>query len=347
MRTLDMVECASQPWQVPDEVGGLRVAMLGAGRMARLHLATLRDMAGVKLVGVCNRTHATGEALARDFKIERCFQDPAQMISEAKPDAIFVAVSHAATMEMSGLVLRSGIPCLLEKPAGYSPAETRQLADLAREHKCLNMVGLNRRFYSVIHQGLLAVLHQGPISGILVEAHEPILDYRSRRDFDGWLYDNWIVANTIHAIDLLRMIGGEVTGIRGFGKRIHEPRGDSFSAALQFESGLLGTFVSHWNSARGFGLKIYGHGVTAELWPLEQGFVSYDTGRRIKLKPDWSDTGFKAGFYAQNAAFLQAVCDRSAAPFPASDLEDNVKSMLLVEQIVAATNCSAETIAAI
>jgi predicted dehydrogenase len=290
-------------------------------------------MPGVRLAGICNRASASGEQLAEEFGIERTYRDAEVRLKESAPDAVFIAVSHTATFEVTASVLRSGIPCLIEKPAGYTLEETAYLASRADTYKCLNMVGLNRRFYSTINQALLAVLHQGPVRGVLVEAHEPILEYRSRQDFEDFVYDNWLIANTIHAIDLLRMAGGDVARVQGFGRRINEPLGDSFSLCAEFADGTLGTFVSHWNSARGFGLKIFGEGVVAELWPLEEGFVRYDTGRRIKLRPDWADTQFKPGLYAQNAAFLQAVCDRLEAPFPATSLCDNLKTMQLVEKI--------------
>ena len=342
MRDLDMARGRDAPWRLPPEVAQLRVAVVGAGKMARLHLDVLRSVSGVSVVGLCNRTRATGEKLAGEYGVERWFPSAGQMLEEANPDAVIVAVAHASTAEMASLVLAASIPCLIEKPAGYSSDETHQLAELAGENNCLNVVGLNRRYYSTIQQALLEVVHHGPITGILVEAHEAIADYRSRQTFEPWLYDNWIVANTIHAIDLLRMIGGEPSEVSGFRQRLAEARGDNFSTSMRFESGMVGSFVSHWNSARGFGLKIFGHGVTAELFPLEEGFISYDTGRRIKLTPTWSDLAFKPGIYAQDTAFLQALCDRRDAPaYPASDLKDHLKTMRLLEQIAPAESATA------
>jgi predicted dehydrogenase len=341
MRGPDITSGRDAPWRLPPEVAQLRVAMLGAGKMARVHLDVLRSISGVSVVGLCNRTKATGEKLASEYEIERWFPSADQMLEEAKPDAVIIAVGHASTTEMASLVLAAGIPCLIEKPAGYSAAETQQLVELAAEKNCLNVVGLNRRYYSTIQQALLEVIHQGPITGILVEAHEAIADYRSRQTFEPWLYDNWVVANTIHAIDLLRMIGGELSEVSGFRQSRAEPRGDNFSTSMRFESGMVGTFVSHWNSARGFGLKIFGQGVTAELFPLEEGFISFDTGRRIKLTPTWSDLAFKPGIYAQDTAFLQALCDRRVAPaYPASDLKDHLKTMRLLEQIAPAESAT-------
>ena len=328
-----MVSSQGYTWRVAPELPELRIAIVGAGKMARLHLQTLKAMPGVRLVGICNRSSMAGQSLVREFGIDGVYQNLTRMLEETAPDAVFVAVSHAANFEVASILLETGIPCLLEKPAGYSSEETNLLADMAEAHGSLNIVGVNRRFYSVINQALLAILQQGPVRGILVEAHEPLLEYRSRQQFDDWLYNSWMKANTIHAIDLLRMIGGDVVRVQALQRSIDEPFGDNFSAAIEFESGMLGTFIAHWNSARGFGLKIFGEGVTAELWPLEQGFILYDTGHRIKLRPDWADTHFKPGLYAQNAAFLQAVCDRIPIPYPASDLQDQVKTMQLIEQI--------------
>jgi hypothetical protein len=80
-------------------------------------------------------------------------------------------------------------------------------------------------------------------------------------------------------------------------------------------------------------MKIFGDGIVAELYPLEGGFLRYASGRVIKLRPDQADTQFKAGLYAQNAAFLQSVCDGVKSLFPASDLKDNLKTMGLIDQI--------------
>ncbi len=329
----NLVSCQDARWRVPADRGELRVAMLGAGKMARLHFDTLKVMGGVRLVGLCSRTKATADALAAEYGIERVFQEPSRMLEESEPDAVFVAVSHEVTLETCSLVARSGIPCMLEKPVGYTADEVRGLADLAAASGCLTLVGVNRRYFSVVNEALFAVLQQGPIRGVFVEANEPILDYRSRQQFDEWLYDRWMIANSIHGIDLLRMIGGDVAGVHAVKRSVHEPSGDSFSASVEFEDGALGTFVAHWNSSRAFGLKIYGCGVTAELLPLDQGFLTYDTGRRVKLRPSWADTEFRPGLYAQNAAFLQAVCESAPPPFPASDVRDNVKTMSLIEQL--------------
>jgi predicted dehydrogenase len=324
-------------WRVPDETGELRVAVLGAGKMARFHLEALRTMPGVRLAAICNPTSPAGAELAAHFGIESVHRSTDAMLRDAHVDAAIVAVSHAATYDVTARLLAAGVPCLIEKPAGFSSEQTAKLAESAAIMSCPTLVGLNRRFCSTIQQALLTVLQCGPVSGVAIEAHEPIVQQRASGQFAGWLYDDWMMANSIHAIDLFRMICGEPDAVHAVRHARHEPNGDSFSASMAFENGALGSFSAHWHSPKGYALRIFGDGVTAEFVTLERGSIRYDNGRRVELRPDGADIHFKSGVYWQDAAFLQAVCDRAAAPFPASDLADNVRTMRLVEQIAGRT----------
>lgn len=315
------------------DLENVRVAILGAGKMADMHLKVLHKIKGVHIVGICNRSSDGARRLAEAYQIPRTFNDPLRMIDETFPDAVIVAVSHSSTVEIASLVLAKGIPCLIEKPAGFSSAETQKLASLADRNRCYNMVALNRRFYSVINQAYLAVLHCGPIKGILIESHERIQKMRDRLQFDSWIYDEWMTANTIHSIDLLRMLGGEIFSVHSKSRSVNESLGDNFVASIEFKSGILGTFVSHWNSEGGSSLKIFGSGVVAELAPLEKGFLNYSNGRRIKLHSDEADSMFKPGLFNQAITFLEDVAYKRKSSFPASDLQDNFKTMLLVEEI--------------
>lgn len=320
----------------PDSKKGfenLRVAIIGAGKMSALHLDTLKYFEGVRLVGICSRSQNGAASLAEKYGIEQTFNGPVEMIETAAPDAVVIAVSHHATVDIASLVLEGRIPCLIEKPAGYSVEETEKLATLADKNSCYNMVALNRRYYSVIDQAMLSVLHYGEIKGIHIEAHEPIQKYRDRQQFESWLYDSWLTANTIHMIDLFRMIGGDVAHVERFSRSRSEKFGDSFAAAIEFKNGILGTFSSHWNSAVGASLKIFGDGVIADLSPLEAGFLTFHCGHRIKLSPDWEDRTFKPGLFGQMKAFLFDVSEKRSSSFPASDLRDNVGTMRLLEII--------------
>jgi len=86
-------EWTNQRWHIPPDVGELRVAVAGAGKMARQHLEVCRSIKGVRLVGIANRSSNSAQELAGLFEIEKVFQDLGQMLDESRPDAVIVTVA--------------------------------------------------------------------------------------------------------------------------------------------------------------------------------------------------------------------------------------------------------------
>lgn len=312
----------------------VRVALIGAGRIADKHLDTLAAMDNVRIVGICNRGSSDLTPLAQKYAIEQTFSDWQRMLDTVRADAVLVLVSHFQTVTVTAECLQRGLPCLIEKPAGFTSAETAYLADLADANGCLNMVAVNRRYYSAINAALEAVQLCGPVMGVSIDAPEAINKIRATSRHGSELIDRWLVANTIHAIDLLRHIGGDTQEVHAMHHAWRETHGDSFSASLRFVSGALGTFTSHWQSpSTGWKLIIYGDGVLASLAPFERGELRYSDGKVKPIPAAPLDTQFKPGFYAQNRAFIDAVAYHEPLAHPVSDLRDAVKTMRLIEQL--------------
>jgi predicted dehydrogenase len=322
----------------PKQNGGplppVRVAVAGAGRFAHQHLKALASLDNVSLVGISNRGTSDIAPVAREYGVTATFTDYEQMLDTTKPDAVFVVVSHFETVRVASGCLERGIPCLVEKPAGFTSAETAGLARLAFDHRCLNMVGVNRRYFSILHNALTIVLQHGPLFGIVIEAPESIHRRRARPVHDPRLYDLWMVADTIHGIDLFRCLGGEVTEIQTLKQCWTERNGDSFTAILRLSRGCLGTFIAHYHSGGEWSATLYGDGlrVTISLDGLK-GQVYFDTGKSFPLPVDAADLNYKPGLYAQDRAFIHALASGEGLGYPASDLNDAAKTMRLIEEI--------------
>ena len=312
----------------------VRVAILGAGRIAEKHLDTLAALDNVQIVGICNRGNSDLAPFAQKYNIQHTFSDWQKMLDEVQPDAAFVLVSHFQTVTVAAECLRRRIPSLIEKPAGFTSAETTHLADLAEENNCLNMVAVNRRYFSVVNNALHAVQLHGPVMGVSIEAPERIQHVRENSRHGKELIDHWLIANTIHAIDLFRHVGGDIAEVHAIHHAWREPHADSFSATLCYESGALGTFMAHWQSpSMGWRLTMYGDGVLAVLNPFEKGELRYMEGGAQPIPVAAVDTLFKPGFYEQSRAFIDAVAYGEKLAPPASDLRDAAKTMRLIEQI--------------
>jgi predicted dehydrogenase len=308
----------------------IKVCFIGAGKMAEIHLASLSQIKDVKLVGITSQSGISGQKLATTFQIKGSYTDYDKMIVECNPDVIFVAVNHNVAFKIYKKVLSYGIPTFLEKPAGYSSSECLTLIDVALKNKTPSFVGVNRRYYSTISQGLFAIRKSSDIKSFHLVINEAIFNYRSRLQYDKELYDNWPIANSIHAIDLLRMICGEVKNITVINKSEYDV--PCISALLEFQNGISGTVNSVFNSPGGHQLTLFGSGVCVEYPTLESGRISYFPNRKINITPNKLDVIFKPGIHLQNLNFLTSVLNNFRT-FPSSDLIDHLKSIELVEKL--------------
>jgi predicted dehydrogenase len=316
----------------------LKVGVIGAGFFAEKHLEVLTALEDVEVAALCSSGHPRIHALAERFKVERAYTDLERMFDEVSPDAVFVLVNVTRMVEVASACLKRRVPTLLEKPPGLSAAEARGLRDLAAAHECLNMLGLNRRFYSVMRHAREAIMEVGPLVSVLVEAPERLWEYKTgahpQEVVKGLLF-----ANGIHSIDLLRYFGGEVKKVHAFSGRWEEEQKNSFGALMRFESGAMGQYIANWMSPGGWSVTLYGMNRRVLLKPLERGVLIGRSGAETPLPVDEVDTLFKPGLYAQDRYFLDCVREGRKVSYPAADLADAVKTMELIEAI-AGGDCS-------
>ena len=315
----------------------VKLGIIGAGNIAVQHLLALRAVPGAKVVGITSRTRNRADALAAQFGISHVFDDPDSLVATTRPDALLILVSASNIHPAARAALGYGAPLFIEKPAGLAPSETAELAQLAQARGVRTMVGYNRRYYSIFHEGLEIIRRHGPLMAVMVEGHERIAAVRASAKHPDGVLAAWLYANGTHTVDLLRFFGGEVTRLHCMTHRYREPLGDQFAAIMEFESGGMGEYSSHWLSPGGWRVSLYGHGVTVEFKPLESGRWTDAAGNIHDIVPSAEDQRLKPGFAAQMRAFCALA--RGAAPgWPMQDLEGAHRTMRLAGQMAAAAS---------
>ncbi|MBU1039590.1 MAG: Gfo/Idh/MocA family oxidoreductase [Proteobacteria bacterium] len=312
----------------------LRVGLIGAGLIARQHLTAMSRVPELVAVGISSRTRAKAEALAGEFGLAHVCDSPEELVRDARPDALMVLVSPQAMAQMAAQCLDFGLPLFLEKPVGLSVAEAEEAARVAGQKGVPNMVGFNRRHYSIFRLGLAKVLERGRLLSVLVEGSERMAVARATGRFTDEVLRAWIFANATHPIDLLRHFGGEPEEVCAFATSLHEPLGDQFVAALRFPGGVLGSFTGNWHSPGGWGVVLKGEGVTAEFRPLETCRLTYADGSTETLEPDADDLAVKPGFTGQLRAFAALARTGVLAP-PSLDLVGALATMRLAGRLIA------------
>lgn len=121
----------------------MRVSIIGMGAMGRNHYRVLSSLADVRVVAVCDSVGDPGVP-------EPLFREVTQLLDEAQPDAVVVAVPTTEHLKVASQVIRRRIPLLIEKPVASTPEEAEELIALAAGHDARVAVGHVERFNPVV-----------------------------------------------------------------------------------------------------------------------------------------------------------------------------------------------------
>ena len=311
-------------------MSSIKIGIIGAGNITKEHLNVIRAIDKVEVAGITSRTISKAKLLAFEYNIEGVYDNLDALIENLDFDALMVLVSADQIFEVTKKIIPLQIPVFLEKPPGLVPEQTKTLLKLADKYGTKNMVGYNRRYYSIFHKGLDLINNNGGLLGICVEGHERFWKI-VERGISNKIQENWIYCNSTHTIDLLHFFGGEIKSISSLSKSIKEKNGDQFVASMEFESGTLGTYVSHWFSPGGWTVTLYSRGITVKFKPLEKG-VWIDTDfTEYEILPDKVDLKYKPGFYRQMKSFVKMVRN-GRLETPGMNLEHALKTMELAKE---------------
>ena len=110
----------------------MRAAVIGAGFIARQHLACLRALPGVQTVGVCDLSPSLAESAAERFGIAEWYTNHRRMLDEARPDVVHIATPPGSHYALAIDSLEAGAHVIVEKPATVRYEELTHLIELAR-----------------------------------------------------------------------------------------------------------------------------------------------------------------------------------------------------------------------
>jgi myo-inositol 2-dehydrogenase/D-chiro-inositol 1-dehydrogenase len=106
-----------------------QVALVGAGRMGRMHLRALRDHPDVRVCGVVEASSAARQALLGEGLLVVGTID--ELLEQVRPDGVIVATPTVTHVDVVRDLLERRLPVLCEKPCGVDARETSELATRA------------------------------------------------------------------------------------------------------------------------------------------------------------------------------------------------------------------------
>ncbi len=209
----------------------IKIAVIGVGRMGKLHCRVLSELPQAQLVCVVDRDLQAAQAVAAQYHCQ-ALESPAQAAAIA--DAAIVAVPTVGHIQAALPFVQAGKPVLIEKPIAKSSAEAQQLLDLAAKTGSTVQVGHTERFNPAVE-----ALGRYAITPKFIEATR-ISPFTFRSADVGVVLDMMI-----HDIDLvLTMAHGDPVSIEAVGVNVIGVHEDIANARLVFANGCVANLTA-------------------------------------------------------------------------------------------------------
>jgi predicted dehydrogenase len=125
----------------------LRVAVLGAGRWARLaHIPGWQRDPRAEVVVLCDPVADRARDMANHFAIQASSTDWQTVISRADVDVVDICTPSATHFELAWTALEAGKHVLCEKPVAYDSRQTLAAAELAASKNLKTKLGFTFRY---------------------------------------------------------------------------------------------------------------------------------------------------------------------------------------------------------
>ena len=191
-----------------------QVAIVGAGRIARVHWMALRWLPEVEVVAVVSRTRERAEDFSIRHGIPHFYTDEKQLYRDhPELQAVHICNSNSAHLDSVRRALDAGVSVLCEKPLGTSSRQIQEMIARARQSKSASQaVCFPYRLSPTFQQLQNWVSRLGTLRSIRV-SYEQSSWIRRQSESVSWMPDantygpSYVLADIgCHALDLLQSL---------------------------------------------------------------------------------------------------------------------------------------------
>ncbi|HTC08310.1 MAG TPA: inositol 2-dehydrogenase [Acetobacteraceae bacterium] len=315
----------------------LEIAVLGAGRIGRIHAGNIAAHPGARLAGIADTDPAAASGLAdalgtRVLRLDDATRADALVICSPTP-------THADYIEQAAA---QGRPVFCEKPIDLSAARVRPCLAAVHQAGVTLMVGFNRRF-DPHFAALKARLDAGEIGRLellTIISRDPSPPPISYVASSGGLFRDMM----IHDLDMARfLLEEEPVSVSAAASCLIDPAigaaGDVDTAVvtLRTASGRLCQISNSRRATYGYDQRIEAHGAAGMLrsgnvFPTTVQLADAQGFRSNPVLPSFLDR-YAAAYRAELSAFIDAISEGVAIQ---PNGEDGLRALLLADAAVEA-----------
>ncbi len=207
-------------------MSALRLAIIGAGHLGRIHAKLAKSSEQFDVVGVADPSPTALQLVSEQLGLPT-YSDYTQLLG--KIDAAIVAAPTMLHYEVASALLRAGVHVLVEKPLATNPEQAGRLVQIAKHHNRVLQTGHVERFNPVWTAAIPHLRQPKYIEG------QRVGPYSGRSTDIGVVMDLMI-----HDLDLvLSLVRSEITHISASGIAVVGGHEDLAEARIEFASGCI------------------------------------------------------------------------------------------------------------
>ncbi|POF28536.1 inositol 2-dehydrogenase [Roseibium marinum] len=313
----------------------IRIALLGAGRIGKVHAKAVSAADGARLVAVADAFAEAAETLAAGYGASVRTID--EIAAADDVDAVVICTPTTTHADLIEQFARAGKAVFCEKPIDLSLDRVKSCLKTVEELGATLMIGFNRRFdphFKAVRDAIDAG-RIGDVEMVQITSRDPGAPPPSYVQTSGGIFRDM----TIHDFDMARfLLGEEVATVYATGSVLIDPEigklGD-YDSAMVVMTTASGKQCSISNSRRatyGYDQRIEVHGsmgaVSAEnVRPVSIELATREGYTRPPLH-DFFMTRYLDAYAAEISAFVETI-GSGKAPSPSG--EDGLKALALAE----------------
>ncbi|MBA2702131.1 MAG: Gfo/Idh/MocA family oxidoreductase [Chloroflexi bacterium] len=304
----------------------MKVALLGAGRIGRLHARLLAATPGVDRLVVADTLPDRAAQVAADIGAGTV-ENLEAALGEA--EAVVIAAGTDGHAPLIRAALQRGLPTFCEKPLAGDLATSLQLAAEIERARLPFQLGFQRRFDPGYREArrLVTSGELGTLYAVRLAGHDPVPPHEAYIPISGGLFRDF----SIHDFDILRWLtGSEVSevyadgGVRGFPIFARYDDVDTAVATVRMVDGTLAVLTAARHDPLGYDIRteLFGarDSVSVGLGPRTP-MRSLEPGVAAPPGPAWLDfvDRFEPAYAAEFVAFMAVAAGTMPSPCTARD----------------------------
>ena len=314
----------------------LKIGIIGAGRIGRLHAENLVASVSEAKVTAIADPFMTGQTQAWASSLDiACFRDASEVMGNPEIDAVFICSSTNTHADYIMGAAKNGKHVFCEKPIDFDLKKTKKALDIVEKSGVKLQLGFVRRFdhnhkkvRDTVASGMLGKPHV-----IRITSRDPEPPPFAYARVSGGLFMDMM----IHDFDMARYLSGsEVLEVMAYGDALISPKLkeiddiDVATVMIKFENGAFGIIDNSRKASYGYDQRTEVHCesgcVRTENDLINCASISTAQGVMCE-KPTWFFLErYNDAFIAEERAFINSVIDNKEISVSGID---GIKSVLI------------------